>query len=178
VARTVPTSITEVPGNFITGAWQNAQVKALNDFLTAPPVFWGYATTTQSIVNSNVMTSLNLDTEILDPDGGHSTVTNTSRYTATVPGLYLVFGSVGWANTSGGDRRIQIALNGASIIGSGVSMDPSQAVLHGLQTTSFVTLNGTTDYVEVQAAQASAGALLTNASGIFSPSMRVLWISR
>jgi hypothetical protein len=30
----------------------------------------------------------------------------------------------------------------------------------------------------VQAAQASAGALLTNASGIVSPSMRVLWISR
>jgi hypothetical protein len=178
VARTVPTSITEVPGNFITGAWQNAQVKALNDFLTAPPVFWGYATTTQSIVNSNVMTSLNLDTEILDPDGGHSTVTNTSRYTATVAGTYLVFGSVGWANTSGGDRRLQIALNGASIIGSGTSMDPSQAVLHGQQTMSLVTMNGTTDYVEVQAAQASAGALLTNASGLFSPSMRVLWISR
>lgn len=177
--RTVPVSASVVPGNFETAALWNAQVKALNDFLTAPPVFSGYATSTQSIVNANTMTALNLDTEVLDPDGGHSTVTNTSRYTATVPGLYLVFGSVGWSNNNNGDRRIQIALNGAGIIGSGVSMDPSQAVIHGLVTSAFVTMNGTTDYVEVMAGHSSTTTpLATNASGIFSPSMRVLWISR
>src|SRR5690348_12981216 len=108
MARTVPVSVQEAPGNFNTAALFNAQVKALNDFLTAPPVFSGYATTAQSIPNANAMTALNFDTEVLDSDGGHSTVTNTSRYTATVPGTYLVFGFVGWANTSGGDRRIQI----------------------------------------------------------------------
>jgi len=177
VPRTVPVSASVVPGNFETAALWNAQVKALNDFLTAPPVFWGYSTTAQSLPTANVMAALNLDTEVIDTDGGHSTVTNTSRYTATVAGTYLVFGSVGFAATSGGDRRLQIALNGASIIGSGASMDPSQAVLHGLQTSAFVTMNGTTDYVEVMAAQ-SLASLSTNNSGIFSSSMRVVWISR
>ncbi|MFI1165660.1 hypothetical protein ACH4UM_19095 [Streptomyces sp. NPDC020801] len=156
----------------------NAQVKALNDFLTAPPVFSGYAASSQSIPNGNVMTALNLDTEVLDSDGGHSTITNTSRYTATVAGTYLVIGSVGFTSTSGGDRRIQIALNGGSITGSGNSMDPSQAVLHGLMTAALVTMNGSSDYVEVMTAQSTAGALSTNNSGIYVPSMKVLWISR
>lgn len=175
--RTVPVSASVVPGNFETAALWNAQVKALNDFLTAPPVFSGYATTAQSIPTGNAMTALNFDTEVLDSDGGHSTVTNTSRYTATVPGTYLVIGVVGWANTSGGDRRIQIALNGASIIGSATSMDPGQPVIHGLATSTFVTMNGTTDYVEVQAGHTAAAALLTS-TGSFAPAMRVLWISR
>ncbi|MFE2712207.1 hypothetical protein ACFXKI_09515 [Streptomyces mirabilis] len=175
--RTVPVAASVVPGAFETAALWNAQVKALNDFLSAPPVFSGYATTTQSIPNGNAMTALNFDTEILDSDGGHSTVTNTSRYTATVPGLYLVFGFVGWANTSGGDRRIQIALNGASVIGSAVSMDPGQPVIHGLASSAFVTMNGATDYVEVQAGHTAAANLLTS-TGSFAPAMRVVWISR
>lgn len=176
--RTVPASMQEVPGNTITSAWQNAQVKALSDFITAVPVFSGYASTAQAILGSNVMTALNLDIELLDSDGGHSTVTNTSRYTPTVPGLYLVIGSVGWTASATGDRRLQIGLNGASVIGSGVSLDPSQVVLCGMQTTALVTMNGTTDYVEVMAAHTAGSTLNTNANGVFSPSLRVLWVSR
>ncbi|MFJ8345018.1 hypothetical protein ACIQ9J_01315 [Streptomyces sp. NPDC094153] len=124
------------------------------------------------------MTSLSLDTTTLDTDNGHSNTTNNSRYIAQVPGMYLVCGSVGFTSTSGGDRRIQIALNGAAVIGSGNSMDPSQAVQHGLQTSAIVTMNGTTDYVEVQAAQSTASALSTLASNVFCSGMRVVWIGR
>ncbi|MFJ2399864.1 hypothetical protein ACIOUE_01070 [Streptomyces xanthochromogenes] len=179
MGRTVPAAATVTPGQFITGALWNAQVAALNSFLTAAPVFTGYASTSQSIAGSNAMVALNLDTETLDVDAGHSTVTNTSRYTPTVPGLYLVFGSVGWPNTTAGDRRLQIGLNGGGVIGSGASFDPANAVTSGMQTSAFVTCNGTTDYIEVMAAQASGGAINTSAgASIFTASMRVLWISR
>lgn len=179
MGRTVPVAVTESPGNYDTAALFNAQVRDLNNFALTPPMFYGYATTAQSIPGSNVMTALNLDTEVLDADGGHSTVTNTSRYTPTVPGLYLVFGSVGWPSTTAGDRRLQIALNGGGVIGSGAAFDPSNAVTSGMQTSGFVTCNGSTDYIEVMAAQASGGPLSTSAGAQpFTASMRVLWISR
>ncbi|PJN00787.1 hypothetical protein CG740_23055 [Streptomyces sp. CB01201] len=179
MGRIVPVPVNEAPGNYDTAALFNAQVRDLNNFALGPPVFLGYATTAQSIAGSNAMVALNLDTETLDADGGHSTVTNTSRYTPTVAGLYLVFGSVGWPNTVTGDRRLQIGLNGGGVIGSGASFDPSNAVTSGMQTSAFVTCNGSTDYIEVMAAQASGGAMNTSAgASIFTASMRVLWISR
>lgn len=178
MGRAVPSPPTEAPGNFNTAALFNAQVRDLNNFALAPPVFSGIATVTQSIPGSNAMTSLTLDTELLDSDGGHSTVTNTSRYTPTVAGTYLVIGTVGWAASATGDRRLQIGLNGAGVVGSGVGQDPSQSVLVGMTAVTLVTANGTTDYIEVMAAHTAAASLSTNASGIFSPSMRVIWISR
>jgi hypothetical protein len=178
VGRTVPVPVTEAPGNYDTAALFNAQVRDLNNFALSVPVFVGYATSVQSIPSGNVMTALNLDTELLDPDGGHSTVTNTSRYTPTVAGLYLVIGSVGWPANNTADRRLQIGLNGGGIVGSGNSYDPTSGVTNGMQTISTVTCNGSTDYIEVMAAQASGGALSTIAGGIFSPSLRVFWISR
>jgi hypothetical protein len=178
VGRIVPVPVTEAPGNYNTAALFNAQVRDLNNFVLSVPVFYGYATTVQSIPGGNAMTALNLDTEVLDADGGHSTVTNTSRYTPTVAGLYLAIGSVGWPANNAGDRRLQIGLNGGGVIGSGASYDPTSGVTNGMQTVSTVACNGTTDYIEVMAAQASGAALSTIAGGIFSPALRVFWISR
>lgn len=178
MARTVPSPPTETPGLYNTSALFNAQVRDLNNFGLGPPVFSGYAAATQSIPTGNVMTALSLDTELLDSDSGHSTVTNTSRYTATVAGTYFVIATVGWGASATGDRRIQIALNGAAIIGSGTGADANQVVTTGQVACTFVTLNGTTDYIEVMAAQNSGGTLSTVGGGVFAPSMRVLWISR
>ncbi|GAA3032062.1 hypothetical protein FHS39_002601 [Streptomyces olivoverticillatus] len=176
MARTVPTSASAVPGQFITGALWNAQVKALNDFLTAPPVFSGYQTTAQSIPNAT-FTSFTLDTEVVDSDGGHSTTTNTSRYTATVPGTYLVVGTAGWSGATTGYRRCRITLNGGVVPGAAVGTDATNAVLCGQSVTAIVVMNGTTDYVEVQGAQ-SSGAALAAYNQDFAPSMRVYWLSR
>ncbi|MGW4042940.1 hypothetical protein [Streptomyces sp. NPDC004721] len=181
MGRIVPVAATASPGNFLTGALWNSQVKALNDFITGVPIFAGYATASQSIPATNTNTALNIDTTIVDTDNGHSNTTNNSRYTATVPGTYLVSGAVGYPANNVGDRRIYIALNGVSIPGSGNSMDPSQAVIHGLQTSAIATMNGTTDYVEVFTAHSSStNPLATNAgtSSIYCPAMRVVWIGR
>ncbi|SHL76017.1 hypothetical protein [Streptomyces yunnanensis] len=178
MARTIPTSATVSPGQFITGALWNAQVKGTTDYLTGPPVCSVYATAVQSMPGSNAMTALIFDTTVLDSDGGHSNVTNPSRYTATVPGTYLVIGAVAWVSNTTGDRRIQIALNGAGVTGSAASFDPMNPVICAHQAQALVTMNGTTDYVEVMVAQASGTSLSTSTGGAFSPSMRVIWISR
>lgn len=179
--RTVPASLTEVPGNFITGAWQNAQVKALNDFLAGSaangvPRFRGYAATTQSIAN-NTWTSLNIDTEVYDSDNGHSTVTNNSRYTVQVAGTYLVTGSVGYAANATANRAIRFAVNGTAIAGSFVKCAPADTSgSTGLVTVAqVVCIVG--DYIEVMANQNSGAALLTAAAGDVAPSLAVQWIS-
>jgi hypothetical protein len=178
MGRVPPSPPTESPGLFNTSALFNGQVRDLNNFALTVPVFSGIATATQSITGGNTMTPLSFDTELLDPDGGHSTVTNPSRYTATVPGTYLVIGTVGWIANTTGDRRLQIGLNSAAVAGSGTSLDPTQVVICGMLTAATVTMNGTTDFVEVMAAQNSGGALNTNPTAPFSCSMRVIWISR
>ncbi|MFI0914235.1 hypothetical protein [Streptomyces abikoensis] len=176
MARTVPVSASESPGQFITGALWNAQVKALNDFLTAPPVFSGYQTTAQSIP-TGIFTTFTIDTEVVDSDGGHSTVTNTSRYTATVPGTYLVVGTAGWGPNATGYRRCRITLNGSAVNGAAVGADATTASLCGQCVSTIVVMNGSTDYVEVQGAQNSGGALAAYGQD-FAPSLRVYWLSR
>jgi hypothetical protein len=174
VARTVPASLLEVPGNTITSAWQNAQVKALCDFLTAVPVFSGYQTATQSILNST-FTSFTIDTTVIDTDGGHSNTVNPSRYTATVPGNYLVIGTSAWAASNAGYRRTRIALNGNAQHGA-TGFDQNQVVTSAGLAISLLPMNGTTDYVEVQGAQNSGGALNTVSASDFCPSLVVCWL--
>lgn len=177
MGRIVPVPVTEAPGNYDTAALFNAQVRDLNNFALGAPVFSGVQGTAQSIPNG-AWTSFTIDTELLDADGGHSTVTNTSRYTATVPGTYLVIGTSGWAGNVTGKRWVRLALNGAAINGTGCGSDAHAAInVGGHATSTVVALNGSTDYVEVQGQQASGGALNTNVTD-FAPSLRVFWISR
>ncbi|MGW2920428.1 hypothetical protein ACWDBF_21555 [Streptomyces angustmyceticus] len=176
MGRIVPVSASVSPGAFITGALWNAQVKALNDFTTGVPVFAGYQATVQSI-STGTFTPLTIDTEVIDSDGGHSTTTNTSRYTATVPGTYLVLGTAAWAANSTGYRRVSINLNGSRVTGSSIGADATTTVLSGQTTSAIVSMNGTTDYVEVVGAQSTGSALNTSVSD-FAPSLRVIWISR
>ncbi|WP_329143419.1 hypothetical protein OIU91_05875 [Streptomyces sp. NBC_01456] len=176
MGRIVPVSASVSPGQFITGALWNAQLKALNDFTTGVPVFAGYQGTVQS-VSTGTFTPLTIDTEVIDSDGGHSTTTNTSRYTATVPGTYLVLGTAAWAANATGYRRTSIALNGTRVPGSSVGSDATTSVLAGNSTSTIVVLNGTTDYVEVHASQSTGSALNTSVTD-FAPSLRVIWLSR
>ncbi|MEV8480220.1 hypothetical protein [Streptomyces sp. NPDC051173] len=177
MARTVPSAATVSPGQFITGALWNANVQYTASFLTGPPVFSGYQATSQSVPTAT-WTSLTIDTTILDSDGGHSNTVNPSRYTATVPGTYLLVGTSGWTGAASGYRRLRFALNGSAITGSAVGSDAVNSVLCGHCTTTVIGLNGTSDYVEVQGAQSSGAALATYVSSDFSASLRVFWLSR
>lgn len=160
--RTVPVMLTEVPGNFITGALWNAQVGALGNFTIGVPFFSGYQVSTQSITN-NTWTAVTLDSEYFDDDGGHSTVTNTSRYTCQVAGRYVITGTVFFSPNATGLRGSKITKNGTTVTGSTSFLAAAPSVGSTALCTIPVQL-AVGDYVEVFAWQGSGGALSTLSS--------------
>lgn len=174
--RTVPVSVIESPGQYITGAWQTAQVKAAIDFFRAVPVFYGYQTTTQ-IISNNTLTSFTIDTEVFDSDGGHSNTVNPSRYVPQVPGTYLTIGTSGWAGNATGTRHTRVTINGITIKGAGSGFDVNQAVTTGGLAIGLAACNGSTDYFEVQGLQTSGANLNTASAAEFACSLTVLWVS-
>lgn len=176
MARTVPSPPTEAPGNFNTSALFNAQVRDLNLFTLAVPVFRGYQASAQSAANATWI-SVAIDTETLDSDGGHSTVTNNSRYTPTVAGTYLVLGTAAFAGSATTQRAARIGSNGTTIIGAAVA-GGSGASWWCATAVDLVVCNGTTDYIELQARQDSGGTLSTYTGTDFNSALRVFWVSR
>lgn len=175
MARTVPVSAQKSPGDFITGALWNAGPKALCDWATAQPVFAGYQATLQS-VTSGTWTSLSIDTETLDSDGGHSNVTNTTRYTAQIAGTYLVLGFAAFASNATGVRGSRLALNGTAIRGSQTNVNTCSSSVWSSPCWA-VTAMAVGDYVEVQGFQNSGGALNTNNGTDCTTSLAVFWLS-
>lgn len=180
--RTVPVFPTEIPGNFITSALFGSTVGALGAWSTGsgtngPPRFQGYSASSQSIATGITYISLTLDTEVYDSDGGHSTVTNTSRYTAQVAGTYSLSGSCGYAGTAGGNRSTRLAVNGVGVQGSQVAAAPTTTAnsWYGIAT-AFAVLN-VGDFVEVQTWQNSGAAINTNGGLTTGPTLNVLWVS-
>lgn len=162
----------EVPGNMLTGALWNANVAALGNFVTAVPVFYGIQTVAQSIVGTAVIL---LDAENLDSDGGHSTVTNTGRYTPTVPGLYLVLCTGAFAINATGTRAVQVRQNGA-VIRSSQSVGAAHAQPFCGNTWALAQCNGTTDWVEMFVS--TGGLTLNSYVGLdMTSAMAVFWIS-
>ncbi|MFD0393322.1 hypothetical protein ACFQ3Z_15940 [Streptomyces nogalater] len=131
MARTVPVIAAEAPGTYLTGALWNASVKAMGDWLmgsagNGAPRFRAHQSTAQSLAD-NTWTSLTLDTEDYDSDNGHSTTTNSSRYTVQVAGTYLVIGSVGLVANATGARAVRLTQNGGAINGTFVKTPASPA---------------------------------------------------
>jgi len=176
MSRTVPSPPTEVPGNFQTSALFNAQVRDLNNFDLARPVFYGYQGTLQAI--GTTATAITIDTETIDSDVGHSNTTNPSRYTATVPGLYLVMGYATFVSNATGVRSAQIALNGTVIRGSQTTLNASATTQCSYPTWALAQMNGTTDYVEVRASQTAGGTVNSYIGTDIAPSLIVYWLSR
>lgn len=183
MARTVPVSLTEAPGNYITAALWTAQVKATMDFLMGSgtngvPRFKGYASTGQSIATgSGADTAVTLDTESYDSDNGHSTVTNASRYTIQVAGTYLIMATASFPTSATGNRKLGLNVNGANMNG-GVFTGPAMA---GNSWSACVCVEQALtvgDYVEMVVWQTSGGPLTLNSGGGgFGPTLMCHWIS-
>jgi hypothetical protein len=125
-----------------------------------------HANGTQSVARVTP-TGVLLQTEDYDADGIHSTSTNTSRFTPIAAGYYIVTGFVAFAQSSAGVyREAQTYKNNVSLVGhhrrKGFFSSSLATVLQVASVPFF--LNGTTDYVEVQAQHDStAGLVILNA---------------
>jgi len=174
---TIPTVPTEAPGNFWTSALWNANILGGLNYLFAPVRFKGYSSTAQSIASSTTSTVLTLDTEIVDSDNGHSTVTNTSRYTCQTAGLFFVTGSVTFATTSAtGTRTLNIFVNGTSVFGAGNQSAPSGSNGASVFSSTLVQLS-VGDYVELACWQNSGSPILTSTSTAIATTMNLIRLS-
>ncbi|MFI8459019.1 hypothetical protein [Kitasatospora sp. NPDC085464] len=157
----VPTPASEVPGNFITSALWNASVYSPLTFLLNPPTFVGYQSTSQSLSNSS-WTPLNIDTVANDPYGGHSSTSNTSRYTCQpgAGGWYTACGVYAPNGNGNGFRAVKLQVNGTAVLGAAAYL-PAMGPEMGLVTPVKDIFLKPGDYIEVCGWQSSGGALGT-----------------
>jgi len=121
-------------------------------------------------IANNTWTTLTFDSERYDTDTIHSTVTNTSRLTATTAGTYLIVLNVSIQDhVSGGTRAAQIMLGGATVLAVDMHA-PSTSAGHPTSIcVSTIYALSATNYVEAQVYQNSGGALNALASANYSP---------
>lgn len=164
-------------GMRVTGALLNQLSQQIDALGVDTPHAFLRATANQSIP-TGVWTAVNLDTEDDDTHGGHSTVTLTSRYTATVAGDYRVQGRGSFASNATGSRGVRIAKGGTAVPGSG-NYKQTNAVNSWADIGSCDVHLAVGEYVEVHVSQDSGGALNTAATaGDVAPSMSVELINR
>lgn len=173
---TVPTPYTAATGNFLTSALWNAQVRDGLAFLMSPVRFKAYASVAQSFTSSTTSTVLTLDTELFDSDGGHSTSTNTSRFTCQTAGLYYVSGSVCFAVNATGTRTLNVFVNGTGVTGAANQAAPSASNGGSVVTSTLVQLV-VGDYVELAAWQNSGATLATSTSLAIATTMCLYRVS-
>lgn len=106
-------------------------------------------------------TSITFTSEGIDSAGGHSTVSNTSRYVAVHTGWYDVKGGVAFAFHATGARSVRFAVNGTPR--AGFEREQAIAVTYGNCTSISRNIYlAAGDYLELQAFQNSGGTLATS----------------
>lgn len=169
-----PVPATAVTGTMETAAFWNAQVRDTATWLLAPIMYVGKQTAIQPLDNGT-WTSIVYDTTILDRGSGHSTL-NPSHYIGRAPGWYEVTGIVATGQSSQG-LGVRLAVNGTPVSGAATTTGATPLGATGNVTKFPVYLNGTGDYVEVQAFQTTGGRINTTSTADFASSMHVRYVS-
>lgn len=113
---------------------------------------------TQTLTTA-VVTAVTWDVESFDTDGAHSTVTNSSRFTAVTAGYYRLDAGVEWQGNTTGLRDLAFRVNA-------VATDYLAAHVAGLAANWTQNVGGILpvrlvagDYIELYATQSSGGNL-------------------
>jgi hypothetical protein len=124
-------------------------------WITVNPFFHGYQLTgaTQSI-SANTPVAITMTGEIVDNINCHSTSSNTSRYTPSIPGTYRCIGMLAVDNalTTGSAITAQFRKNGTNSFGSPYNTEFSISQGFAANTAMVAgtfSLNGSTDYIEL-----------------------------
>lgn len=144
-----------------------AAAEASIALLLNPPNAQLRQTTLQSLANNTFNNSITFTTEDWDTHSGHSTVSNTSRYTVPVggQGKYELTGGVGFAANATGVRGTIWRKNGNDINGSQVLLPNCGASLNTLVPAKTIQVDLiAADYVELGAYQNSGAGLNTTVS--------------
>jgi len=108
-------------------------------------------------IPASVGTNVTFSTEVLDPLGWHSTSVNTSRVTPNIAGYYLVTMQLNDISGAGNTRALlRCNKNGTDISPIRIQMD-TDGSFDDFGISGYVSLNGTTDYLEMNILQANSG---------------------
>ncbi|MEV6580283.1 hypothetical protein AB0M92_19195 [Streptomyces sp. NPDC051582] len=160
------------PGGYVTGALWNANVYNGLTFLANKPLFIGIQTVVQSVANGTWQV-LTFDTETIDTYGGHSTVSNTSRYTCQLAGWYRIAGRAAFAVNGTGSRGCRVHLNANYI--QGAATLTGAGTLMGIPEVTHTLYLNVGDYVELAGGQNSGGSLSTAYVNEGASMMYVIW---
>ena len=119
------------------------------------PAFYAYQSSSQTI-SASTYTKINLQTEEFDTNNNFA----SSRFTPTVAGYYQIGGGV-YFNTVGSTNFCSFWKN-SSILTRG-----TQGALNESTGTTLVYLNGSSDYMELYAYNASAGTIDASSAQTF-----------
>lgn len=170
----VPVLASEAANNNFTEALARAGIYNTGTFLLNPPLFVGTQTTTQSVTTGS-WTVLSLNSTQVDSYGGHSNVTNNSRYTAQVGGLYQVCGVSAFATNTSGVRGTRLQVNGNVVQGTAQMMLPAPSSGTALATPVRTVRLNAGDYIEVAGWQSSGGSLSTIVAADVACALWVVW---
>lgn len=173
---TVPATRTFVAGEVVLASYFNTYINGPIGYLLAPPIFQGRQTSSQTLT-TGTFTAVTFDAEDVDSAGGHSTSSNTSRYTAQYAGWYQGGGGCAFAANATGRRMSRFAVNGTTLNGSMAGIPANAATIPYALRPTFIFLN-LSDYMEQSAFQDSGGNLgtfITN--GEYQPTMNARFIS-
>src|SRR5215831_948848 len=170
-----------VTGGVYTTSQLSAVVQAVA-FLQAPPTAQLRQQVAQSVPNTT-FTSITFDLEDVDKDptgaGGHSTSSNTSRYTAVYSGWYEVTGAIAWTANATGRRASAWVVNGGILNGSQQAGPATAASDAEVVTRTMLIFLNVSDVVELQGYQESGGALntLAGAPAQTNATASIRWVS-
>lgn len=152
-----------MPGSFEVGDLVTAD---LLNTATYRPYCKMHQTVSQTGLGTSTIVFLSFTTEDHDPEGWHDNVTNNSRVTPTLAGEYEVtVEGVMVASTTLQALWAGIYLNGVQYSRSGNQKPSTNSNTTASPTwTDTVTLNGTTDYLEM--AMGVVSSVSTEATGI------------
>jgi hypothetical protein len=116
-----------------------------------PPAFWAYKGGPDQSLTSGTNTKVTFANETLDSNSWYDT--STSRFTPQTAGYYWITGSVRFENTATTtELKLMIYKNGSQV-NVQTTLGSAGTIWNGLQISSLVYFNGSTDYVELYAMQ-------------------------
>lgn len=158
------------------------QLRDMLNFLASPPIAElrqiVVQTLTTGVGAAVTFTSEGVDTDV-DGTGGHSTSSNTSRYTARYPGWYQVSGVVAFAGNVTGRRICWWTINGVSANATQLGFGPIATGDQEIPARTAHVYLAAGDYLELIAYQESGGNLDTLVAGsnnVASSAASVRWV--
>lgn len=174
---TVPLPHQFAVGEAATSTNINTYYSAIS-FLENPPIATMYQANPQTIASGGEV-AIALDSTSFDSYNGHSNVTNNTRYTFQVAGMYLVAGLVAWSPNATGIRAASLRLNGTTdVIASQVILQTvsTGGINCNVPTRTAVIQVNVNDYVELMGTQTSGGNLATQTGSPNQCGLSVCWL--